>query len=169
MYCGNVDGEFLPPVVVYKSQNLYDGWTKEGPAGTLEDNAVSGWFDSHCFGRWFNNVSLPHAADKPGLKVLIGNNLASHFTPEMIESSIANNIEFTGTLPFFYHFSLATISAFTKQSPVLQWRSNSSEKLGCAEWQDTSLPQNLLCILQVSRQNAVLYDAASSKGAIFHT
>jgi len=54
-----------------------------GPSGTPYDNTVSGWFDSRCFERWFNNIFLPHAAAKPGLKVLIGDNLASHFTIEV--------------------------------------------------------------------------------------
>ena len=49
MYCGNAVGQFLPPMVVHKSQNCYNESTIGGPKGTLYDNTLSGWFDSRCF------------------------------------------------------------------------------------------------------------------------
>ena len=67
MYCGNAVGQFLPPVVVYKSQNCYNEWTIGGPKGTFYDNTLSGWFHCRCFERWFNELFLPHVSDKPGL------------------------------------------------------------------------------------------------------
>ena len=31
MFARNAIGEYLPPMVVYKAQNLYSGWTEGGP------------------------------------------------------------------------------------------------------------------------------------------
>ena len=45
MWCGNAVGEMLPPMVVYKSQNIYENWTS-GPRGTEFWCTDSGWFDS---------------------------------------------------------------------------------------------------------------------------
>jgi len=45
MYCGNVVGSFLPPMVVYKAQNCYSEWSKGGPAGCIYEATKSGWFD----------------------------------------------------------------------------------------------------------------------------
>jgi len=56
MYCGNASGEYLPPMVVYKSKHCYTEWMRGGPCGTIYDSTVSGWFDGRCFGRWFTEV-----------------------------------------------------------------------------------------------------------------
>jgi len=32
MYCISADGRYLPPMVVYKAQNVYTNWTKRGPS-----------------------------------------------------------------------------------------------------------------------------------------
>lgn len=49
MMCGTADGKLLPPMVVYKSQNLYNNWTQGGPAGTVYSHSKSGWFDMNLF------------------------------------------------------------------------------------------------------------------------
>ena len=33
MFAGSTAGEFLPPMVVYKSENVYENWVKNGPVG----------------------------------------------------------------------------------------------------------------------------------------
>ena len=49
MFCGNATGNFLPPMVVYKSENAYEYWTKGGPNGTVYDATKSGWFYNRTF------------------------------------------------------------------------------------------------------------------------
>ena len=73
---------------VYKSKNCYSERTKGGPRGAIYDYTISVRFDSRCFVRWFNEVFLENVKDKQGTKVLLGDNLASHFTPEVTESSV---------------------------------------------------------------------------------
>ena len=134
MYCGNAAGQFLPPMVVYKAQNCYNEWTIGGPKGTLYDNTLSGWFDSRCFECWFNELFLPHVSDKPGLKVIIGDNLASHFTPQVVESSVANNIAFTCLIPNSTHIlqplDVAVFGPMKREwrKILQQWRKESRVK-----------------------------------------
>ena len=45
MVCGSAVGRFLPPHVVYKTQNLYESWTEGGPVGAAYSVSKSGWFD----------------------------------------------------------------------------------------------------------------------------
>ena len=49
MFCGNVVGQFLPPMVVYKSENLYKNWVMGWPKKCGLKVTPSGWFD------WFDN------------------------------------------------------------------------------------------------------------------
>jgi hypothetical protein len=83
MCCGNADGEFLPPMVVYMAQNVYDNWMIGGPNGSVYECSKSGWFDGRTFPIWYFRVFVPFASKIPGKKVLVGDNLASHFSPEV--------------------------------------------------------------------------------------
>ena len=77
-------------MVVYKAFNLYQGWTESGPRGTVYDITPNGWFDSRTFQRWYFEVLLPHihSMDSEGPFAVIGDNLGSHFSPEVIMSTI---------------------------------------------------------------------------------
>lgn len=33
MFCGDGGGKLLPPMVVYKSKQIYENWTKDSPVG----------------------------------------------------------------------------------------------------------------------------------------
>ena len=92
MVCGNAAGDLLPPFVIYKALNCYENWTKNGPVSAQYDATKSGWFDSRTFQSWFFNVFLPHVSEITGQKILVGDNLGSHFSPEVVEAAIANDI-----------------------------------------------------------------------------
>ena len=98
MFGGNAIGEFLPPMVVYKAQNLYAGWKAGEPQGAVYDATPSGWFDSRTFENWFIKVFLANTQNKLGTKVMIGDNLASHFFTKVINLANQNGIKFV-TLP----------------------------------------------------------------------
>ena len=49
MWCASAAGECLPPIVVYKAENLYQGWVQGGLQGTIYDCTKSGWVDSGTF------------------------------------------------------------------------------------------------------------------------
>ncbi|KAJ8935120.1 hypothetical protein NQ318_009141 [Aromia moschata] len=85
MVCGNANGDLLPPMVVYKALNIYENWTQSGPVGTKYASRASGWFDMNLFEMWFFSILLPHveATREAGdTVVLLGDNLASHFSPK---------------------------------------------------------------------------------------
>ena len=103
MFCGSAAGNYLPPMVVYKSKNLYATWTEGGVPGTVYDATPSGWFDLRTFEVWFSNVFLANVASQPGTKVLIGDNLLSHFSPKVIEEANKNNIRFITMPPSTTH------------------------------------------------------------------
>lgn len=98
MFCGAASGQLLPPMVVYKSGHLYENWTKGGPDGTVYGTSKSGWFDMVLFERWFFEVMLPYINENSRpeeVKILIGDNLASHFSPLVINAALENNIYMT--------------------------------------------------------------------------
>lgn len=106
MFCGTAEGHMIPPMVVYKSKHLYDNWTQGGPPETIYRNSSSGWFDMNLFEVWFFKILLPHILEhREGNEkaVVIGDNLASHFSPEVIKTALENNIYFTTLTPNSTH------------------------------------------------------------------
>lgn len=106
MFCGTAEGQLIPPMVVYKSKHLYDHWTQGGPPGTIYRNSSSGWFDMNLFEIWFFKVLLPHIQEhreENEKAVVIGDNLASHFSQEVISAALENNIYFTTLTPNSTH------------------------------------------------------------------
>ena len=134
MFSGNAVGEFLPPMVVYKAKNLYQGWTQGGPPGTVYDITPNGWFDSRTFTRWFMEIYLPVAISKAGTTLLIGDNLGSHFSPEVIEATIQHNIKFITMPPNATHLcqplDVAVFGGLKQSwgSILLKWRVESRIK-----------------------------------------
>lgn len=94
MFAGTADGTLLNPYVVYKAEHLWDSWLNGGPPGTRYNRARSGWFDSVCFEDWFETVIIPYAKKKEGIKILLGDNLSSHFSSKVLESCQNYNIKF---------------------------------------------------------------------------
>ena len=45
MFAGSADGTYLPPMVVYKSENIYREWVPKGSNNTIYSCTKSGWFD----------------------------------------------------------------------------------------------------------------------------
>ena len=45
MFAGNAAGQYLPPMVFYKSENIYREWVRGGPANTVYECTKNGWFD----------------------------------------------------------------------------------------------------------------------------
>ena len=106
MVCGSASGTLLPPYVVYRSEHLWDTWTQGGPKGspccsepccsrgTHYNRTNHGWMEAQSFSDWFHSVFLPHSRRLEGRKVLIGDNLASHFSDEVLSTCESENISF---------------------------------------------------------------------------
>jgi len=94
MFCGNAEGDILPPYTVYKAEHLYERWCAGGPKGARFNRTRSGWFDGYTFSDWFKSLFLPVAQKQSGPKLLIGDNLSSHLNEDIIQLCHANDIRF---------------------------------------------------------------------------
>ena len=105
MFAGTASGELLHPYVVYKAEHLHDRWIQGGPAHVRYNRTRSGWFDSVCFTDWFMSVVVPYCRrlDGTSKKVLIGDNLASHFSADVIAKCEDQNIRFACLPPNSTH------------------------------------------------------------------
>ena len=103
MWCGNAIGELLPPIIVYKANNSYEVWEEGGPVGTTYSATKSGWFHSETFATWFTECFLPRANKQVGPKILLGDNLASHFNPNVVELASQHDIYFVMMSPNATH------------------------------------------------------------------
>lgn len=115
MICGSANGTMLPPYIIYKSIYLYDTWKENGPVGkpcceqpccsrgARFNRTISGWIDAVTFRDWFISTFLPHAKRLQGQKVLIGDNLSSHFDEDILKMCRENEIDFVCLVPNSTH------------------------------------------------------------------
>ena len=94
MFCGSAAGDLLPPYVVYKGETLWTNWCLEGPSHCRYYVTKNGWFDMGAFENWFETVFLPAVTRLDGPKVLVGDNLTSHISLNVIRQCRSNNIQF---------------------------------------------------------------------------
>lgn len=94
MFCGNAEGEVMPPYVCYKASRMHLEWCLDGPPGTRYNRSDSGWFDSTSFSDWFFSLALPELKKKEDWKALIGDNLSSHINIEVLRACEAHKIKF---------------------------------------------------------------------------
>ncbi|XKL60353.1 hypothetical protein PGB90_001369 [Kerria lacca] len=134
--CGSVDGVFLPPFILYKTENVYKQWTTNGPIckpfyeksyciSNIEKHyghSDSGWLDHKIFTQWFTYVFLPHTRKLDDCKVLLGDNLATHFTPEVIQLCTKFHILFAFFITNSTHLSQPLDVAFFHPFKEAWWK-----------------------------------------------
>ena len=86
MFCGNAEGEVVPPYVVYKSVHICSQWVTAGPPGTRYNRPKGRWFNETTFTEWFFTSMLPILCKQEGKKVLIGDNLSSNLHQSVIDA-----------------------------------------------------------------------------------
>lgn len=84
MMAAAADGTVLSLYVVYKALNIYETWRHDGPKGCRYNCTKSGWFDSATFADWVRSIALPYFSNKTGDKYLIGDNLSSHLSMDLV-------------------------------------------------------------------------------------
>ena len=136
LMCGSASGVLLPPYIIYKSEHLWDQWTTNGTKGnpccsepccsrgSRFNRTAHGWIDATTFTYWFKTSFLSHARRLEGRKVLIGDNLASHFTDEVITLCEENNVSFVCLPPNATHLDVAFFRPFKSawRSVLTQWK-----------------------------------------------
>ena len=91
---------------------MYDTWSQGGPSGARFNRSKSGWFDITTFTDWFMKTAFPYLKKKPGKKVMIGDNLSSHLSPEVIKLCEENDIRFCFLPPNSTHLTQPLDVAF---------------------------------------------------------
>lgn len=94
MIAAAADGTLLPPYTVYKAKHIYPSWTEGGVNGAGYNRNSSGWFDSTMFEDWFSNILLPYFKKQNGRKIMIGDNLSSHLSLNVIRECRRHDIHF---------------------------------------------------------------------------
>ncbi len=96
MISGSASGLMLPPYIVFKSKELWSTWTEGGPPHARYCCSKSGWFEEALFSNWFSSVALPYFRQLKGngRKVIIGDNVASHISLDVISKCRENDIDF---------------------------------------------------------------------------
>ena len=98
MFAGTATGKLLDPYVVYKSSNLHDRWMEGGLPKVRYNRSLSGWFDKTTFSDWFLTTVVPYFRrldpDNSTKKLVIGDNLSSHFTEDVLQKCEEHNIRF---------------------------------------------------------------------------
>jgi len=94
MFCGSAAGTMLAPMIVYKAENLYPSWIKRAPKGTKFSVSPNGWFGAFQFEQFFFELALPYLRRKEGKRMMIGDNLSSHISPDVIQACKDNDIQF---------------------------------------------------------------------------
>lgn len=121
MFAGTADGVVLPWYVVYKATNLYNTWTENGPKRCRYNRSKSGWFDLTCFEDWIQTVVIPFCSKLEGRKVLIGDNLSSHLSCEMVRLCKQHNISFVFLPPNSTHLTQPLDIAYFRPMKI-KWR-----------------------------------------------
>lgn len=128
MFSAAGDGTLLPPYITYKAENIYNTWTENGPKGAIYNRSKSGWFTLEIFEDWFRKIALPYFKkfDKEAGKVMLGDNLASHISPWIIEECEKNNVKFVLLPPNSTHYTQPLDVAFFRPLKI-KWRQTLGE------------------------------------------
>jgi hypothetical protein len=103
MFAAAASGALLPPYVCYKAECLYTTWTEKGPQGARYNCTKLGWFAKDIFVDWFTSLVIPWFCRKPGCKVIIGDNLASHISYSLVVKALDEGINFVFLPPNATH------------------------------------------------------------------
>lgn len=123
--------------------HMWDSWTKDGPKGypccksrccaqgARYNRTSHGWMEASCFTDWCEMQFLPQAQHLMGRKVLIGDNLASHFTDRVLRLCDENDVSFICLPPNSTHLCQPLDVAFFRpfksawRSTITKWKMKS--------------------------------------------
>nr|CAH7727746.1 unnamed protein product [Callosobruchus chinensis] len=121
MFCGNANGDSLPPYIIYKAEHLWTTWTENGPEGARYNRTKQGWIDGATFEDWFSTHLLPVIKKQEGTKVVIGDNLSSHVSLSVLKLCEENDIKFICLPPNSSHLTQPLDLAYFRPLKI-KWR-----------------------------------------------
>jgi len=161
MYAGCADGTLLPLYVCYKAAHVYESWMTGGPPNARYNRSSSGWFEMPTFENWFTTIALSHLKRLSGKKVMIGNNLSSHLSAQVMKSCEENNINFVFLPLRSTHFIQPLDVSFF--APLKRaWRKILERTKRACKGKTSSIPKDIFPGLLKSLHNAVYKNAADN-------
>ena len=103
MFAANTVGDDMPPYAIYQAKHLWDTWMVGAPNGTRSNRSKSDWFDMTWFPNGFFTLFLPYCKKLSDPKVLTGDKLSSHISPDALPACQDNNIRFVCSPPNSTH------------------------------------------------------------------
>nr|CAI5841824.1 unnamed protein product [Callosobruchus analis] len=134
MFCGNAIGNSLPPYVIYKAEHLWTTWTENGPEGARYNRTKQGWIDWATFEDWLSTLLLPVIKRQEDTKVMIGDNLSSHVSLNVLKLCEGNNVQFICLPPNSSHLTQPLDLAYFRPLKVnwrhvlIEWKQSESGK-----------------------------------------
>ena len=92
LVCGSASGVYLPPLVVYKSKNLYQNWMNDGPRGCVYTCNESGYMMDINFETWFTKCFVKEVSSLVKPVILTFDGHGSHLTYHTISEAKENDI-----------------------------------------------------------------------------
>ncbi|CAB3250496.1 unnamed protein product [Arctia plantaginis] len=103
IFCGNANGDMMPPFFVFKGKKLWSDWLFQAPSGSRMSVSQSGWIDQSIFEDWLENHFLPYVDKDDGKKILLCDNLSAHISPKALRLCEAHNVAFICLIPNSTH------------------------------------------------------------------
>ncbi len=103
LFAGNVAGEFLAPVVVYKVKNMYECETRDGPENFLFACTESGWMSDTVFENRFCAYFVSAVSSKTKPVFLFFDSRGSHLTYNTVKKAREEQIEIICLPPHTSH------------------------------------------------------------------
>jgi hypothetical protein len=101
--CCNAAGGYVPPYVVYKSEEIYPEWTLDGPPNARYNCSPSGWMEFTQFQDWFEFSFIPYIKKTPGPYLLYMDGHNSHISVAVVDLAIANDVSIICIPPHSSH------------------------------------------------------------------
>ena len=94
LFCGNAQGQYLPPYVIFKGRgtNYSASWIAGAPEGTTFNVTPSGWMEDYAMQTWFKTIFLKHIEDKEKPIILFFDGHSSHLTYQLILDAKENGV-----------------------------------------------------------------------------
>ena len=89
----NAVGDFLSPLILFKGAHFYAEWCIGGYEKAIYSVSKSGWMEEEIFKSWLKVIFVTHCNLRPNKKkLLIFDRHGSHFSLELVNLAIENNI-----------------------------------------------------------------------------
>ena len=92
LFCASAAGHYLPPLVVFAAEHVYDKWMENGPKDALYTCTPRGYMQGLNFESWFLKVFVEYVKNYEKPVVVIYDGHGSHITYVTMAAARDNNI-----------------------------------------------------------------------------